>query len=384
MSHAFYMAWRQLIRERGRFLTAITGVAFAVTLIFMQLSFPSGLYESAVRFHSHLNGDLFLYSPQSTRITMTTSFPRRRLYQAMGYPFVEAVSAIYIAKPQWKNPESGRTRDIFVAGFDPKDRVFDLPEVNANLTKLRLPDRVLYDRVSRPEFGPIATLFMQGRPVSAEIAKRRVTVEGLFELGRSFETDGTVLTSDLNFLRLFRTRSPGWIDLGIIRLKPGADMQKAQRAIVSRVLEDVDVLTKQQFIDKEKTYWRSSTPIGYVFAFGVVMGLVVGTVIVYQILFADVSDHLAEYATLKAMGYRDAYLFAVVLSQGVILGVLGYFPGVVVTAGLQHMTIRATGIPMRMGLGTSVFVLGLAVAMCCVSGAIALRKIRTADPAEIF
>jgi putative ABC transport system permease protein len=384
LSHAFYMAWRQLIRDPGRFATALTGVAFAVTLIFMQLGFPHGLYDSAVRFHAHLNGQLFLLSPQSSRITMMTSFPRRRLYQAMGSRFVEAVSAMYVARPQWKNPESGKTRDIFVAGFDPKDRVFDLPEVNAKLAKLQLPDRVLFDRASRAEFGPIVALFKQGKPVSAEIAKRRVTVEGLFELGRSFEIDGTVLTSDLNFLRLFRGRSPGSIDLGIIRLNPDVDVHEAQKAVAARVLEDVEVLTKQQFIDKERTYWRSSTPIGYVFAFGVVMGLVVGVVIVYQILFADVSDHLTEYATLKAMGYRDSHLFAVVLSQGLILALLGYLPGFVVTAGLQRLTVRATGIPMRTEWNTALLVLGLAVAMCCVSGAIALRKIRSADPAEIF
>ena len=144
------------------------------------------------------------------------------------------------------------------------------------------------------------------------------------------------------------------------------------------------VLTRGEYIHREQVYWDTSTPIGYVFTFGVIMGLVVGGIIVYQILFADVSDHLAEYATLKAMGYPNSYLFGVVFQEAVILAVLGYLPGMIISIGLYRLTADATKLPMQMTVPLAVSVVLMATIMCCVSGAIALRKIRSADPAEIF
>jgi DevC protein len=138
--------------------------------------------------------------------------------------------------------------------------------------------------------------------------------------------DGTVLTSDLNFLRIFPQRQKGLIDIGLIKLRPGADAAGIRDAMKEEFPSDVVVLTKQDYIQREKYYWNTSTPIGYVFTFGVIMGFVVGAIIVYQILFADVSDHLAEYATLKAMGYPNRYLFGVVFQEAVLLAVLRLRP----------------------------------------------------------
>jgi putative ABC transport system permease protein len=116
----------------------------------------------------------------------------------------------------------------------------------------------------------------------------------------------------------------------------------------------------------------------------VIIGLTVGGIIVYQILFADVSDHLREYATLKAMGYTNGYLFKVVLQEAVILAVLGFLPGLAASLMLFEMAGEATRLPLQMDASLATLVLGLTVAMCAVSGAIALRKVRSADPAEIF
>jgi putative ABC transport system permease protein len=131
-------------------------------------------------------------------------------------------------------------------------------------------------------------------------------------------------------------------------------------------------------------YWASATPIGYVFTFGVVMGLVVGAVIVYQILFADISDHVPEYATVKAMGYPNRYLAGVVVAEALILAVLGYLPGWAVSWWLYRVTAAATQLPMTLTLGRGLQVLGLAAAMCVTSALLAVRKLRAADPADVF
>jgi len=378
------LAWLQLMREKLRLTVAVAGVAFAVILIFMQLGFRNALFESSTRLHEAFAGDLFLISPQFDFLAQPKSFSRRRLLQALSYPGVESVSPVYLGLSLWKNPESGKTRMIFVAGIDPSDDVLDLPGVREQRDRIRLPDVVLYDRAGRPEFGPIAAAVAAGRPVSAEVGNRRVNVGGLFEMGTSFGVDACIVTSATNFQRLFPSRERGLIDVGVIRLRPGVDPAAVRDALRAEFPRDVLVLTRAEYIQREQTYWDTSTPIGYVFTFGVIIGLVVGGIIVYQILFADVSDHLAEYATLKAMGYPDRYLFGVVFQEAVLLAALGYIPGALITAALYRVAGDATNLPMQLSVPLALYVFALAVAMCCVSGAIALRRIRSADPAEIF
>ena len=378
------LAWLQLMREKLRLAVAVAGVAFAVILIFMQLGFRKALFDSATRLHQAFAGDLFLISPQFDFMAQPKSFSRRRLVQASSHPNVASVSPVYLGLSLWKNPDTGKTRMIFVAGIDPSDDVLDLPGVREQRDLIRLQDVVLYDRAGRPEFGAVVAAVAAGQPVSTEVGNRRITVAGLFEMGTSFGVDACIVTSDTNFLRLFPNRQRGLIDVGVIRLRAGADAPAVRDALRAAFPPDVLVLTRAEYIEREQTYWDTSTPIGYVFTFGVIMGLVVGAIIVYQILFADVSDHLAEYATLKAMAYSNAYLFGVVFQEAGILAVLGYIPGALITAALYRLAGDATKLPMQMTVPLALYVLILAVAMCCVSGAIALRKVRSADPAEVF
>lgn len=380
------LAWLQLTREPSRLLAAVAGVGFAVLLVFMQFGFSGALYASAVRFHTALTGELFLINPKTPYLVLTRQFSRRRLYQTLGFDGVESVSPVYAAVATWQNPYDGSARNIFVLGFDPTDTVLNVPEVNANRHLIRLPDVVLFDEASRPEYGPVAADMKSSKAATlhVEVSNRRITIAGLFRMGTSFGVDGTLITSDLNFLRLFPTREKGLIDIGVIKLRPGVNPEAMRAALAAHLPNDVLVLTKRAFTEREKAYWAQTTPIGFVFAFGATIGLIVGLVIVYQILFADISDHLAEYATLKAMGYTNWYLFAVVFQEATILAVLGYIPGLLISLGLYHLTESATLLPMRMGVNLALMVLALTVGMCGVSGAIALRKVRSADPADVF
>jgi putative ABC transport system permease protein len=379
------LAWLQLSREPLRLAVVVAGVAFAVVLILMQLGFREALFKSAVRYHEALDYDLALLSPKTPFIVYPQSFARGRLYQTLGYEGVAGVTPVYLGQQVWKNPDDlTQTRLIFLVGIDPSRDVLDVAGIDDYWDRVRLADFVLYDRASRPEYGSVVARFEAGQRVMTEVGDRRIEVAGLFELGTSFGIDGSVITSDLNFLRLFPHRSPGAIDLGLVELEPGVDPDAVRDAIAASIPRDVEVLTRADFIAREKAYWDANAPIGYVFLFGVIMGLAVGGVIVYQILFSDVSEHLHEYATLKAMGYRNAYLFSVVLQESIILSLLGYVPGVLVTLGLYSVSEAATGLPLRLTAERAVVVLILTLAMCCISGAIALRKVRSADPAEVF
>jgi putative ABC transport system permease protein len=256
--------------------------------------------------------------------------------------------------------------------------------VQQNLEAIKLPDIVLFDAASRPEFGPVAQQFERGGAVVTEVGNRRIQVGGLFTLGTSFGSDGTIITSDLNFLRLFPQRDRGIIEIGVINLEPDTNPATVIQNLKQQLPEDVKILSKAEYIAFEKQYWQNRTPIGYIFSLGTAMGFIVGTVIVYQILYTDVSDRLPEYATLKAMGYKSSYLLLVVFQEALILAVLGYLPGYGLSLALYALAQNATRLPIAMSLTRAVAVLILTILMCCISGAIAARKLEAADPADIF
>ncbi|MEH1798609.1 ABC transporter permease DevC [Nostoc sp.] len=384
MNQKIPLSWLQLTREKTRLAVALAGIAFADILMFMQLGFRDALYYSNVRFHNSLQGDIVLINSQSNAILAMRSFSQRRLYKALELPAVQSVHPIYLDFTIWKNPVTGRPRSILIFGMNPETNLVNLPGVQENLDKLKLPDVVLFDRSSRVEYGPIAANYDQGKPVTAEVRRRRVKVEGLFTLGASFGADGNLITSDINFLRIFNNRQKGLIDIGLIRLKPGADANVVAQELRKYLPKEVNVLTKSEFIDFERSYWANSTAIGFIFTLGTVMGFIVGTVIVYQILYTEVADHLAEYATLKAIGYTQNYLLTVILQEALLLAVLGYFPGIVFALFMYNSARNATLLPVFMSFERATMVLILTILMCIISGAVAVRKLRSADPADIF
>lgn len=383
MHTPFALAWRQLARERGRLVVALLGTGFAVVLMLMQLGFRDALFESSVRLHERLNGEVFLINRQSQFLVQMKSFTRRRLEQALAVPGVASASGLYLGLSVWKNPRLGILKDITVFAFDPRTPAIDIPEATPQLAKLKIPETVLVDRASRPEYGPIGADFAAGR-LDVELNDRKTTVAGTYVLGTSFGIDGSVITTDLNFHRLFPNRPPSLIDVGVVRVAPGVDPALVRDRLAAALPKDVLVLTKPAYMAREIAYWNVVTPIGYVFNLGVLIGLVVGGIIVSQILFSDVTDHLTEYATLKAMGHGNGYLYAVVLAQAVILAVLGYAPGLALAALVYSVAAKATLLPMTLTAPLALVVLALTVVMCCGAGILALQKLRRVDPAEIF
>ena len=378
------LAWLQLSREKVRLLIAIAGISFADILMFMQLGFKSALLTSAVRLHEEIKGDVFLLHPQSDALISMKSFSARRLQQSLGVEGVKSINYINIGFGLWKNPQDQSTRQIMVVGFNPKEAIFKMPEVENNLDQLRLPDVVLFDDQSRVEFGPIGELYRRGETIRTEVNEREITVGGLFSIGASFGADGNLITSDLNFLRLF-PRDRNLIDMGIITLEenvnPDTVINRLQQKFNSG---DVVVLSREEFVTYEREYWEESTAIGFIFGLGSAMGLIVGIVIVYQILYTDVADHLPEYATLKAMGYTNNYLLVLVFQQALILACIGFLPGLGISTLLYAGAAGATGLPIYMTKSLAIQVYLLTVGMCFLSGAIAVNKLKSADPADIF
>jgi putative ABC transport system permease protein len=378
------LGWLQLKHKPLRLVVALSGIAFAVLLIMMQLGFRSALFESAVRFHERFDYDIALFSPDSVFIVRPQPFSIRRLYQSLGFDSVENVTPVYIFPSVWKNPWNNQRRSIQTIGFNPDEAVLKTPGFLQAKELLRQQDVVIFDRGSRPEFGPVGETFDSGQPVTTEVNDRQIEVVGLFRMGTSFGIDGTIITSDDNWLRLFPGRPRNEIQLGLIKLRQGADAGRIRNELAEYLPDDVLVMTKQQFVQREKDYWNGATPIGYIFAFGAIMGFVVGAIIVYQILFADVSEHLNEYATLRAMGYKNRFVSGIVLQQAAILAVLGYLPGVAIVYWLYGKAAAATSLPLYITQERAITVFLMTLAMCAISGLLAVRKVRRLDPADVF
>lgn len=377
------LAWFQVTRETTRLAVALAGIAFADMLMFVQLGILDSLFDSATKAHQNLQADLVLINPQFQTLFYVKNFPRERLYQTLSNEGVESVRELYINTAQWRNPETRLSRGILVWGIDPANPAFNLPEVNQNLNQLKLLNQALFDQASRPEYGAIPELVKTDGTVEAQVNDQTLQVTGLFTLGTSFGADGNIITSDSTFLTLFPDNQTNQIAVGLIEVKLGADVENVRSRLVAVLPNDVKVATPEEFAQIEKDYWGSQG-IGFIFGLGVGVGFIVGIVIVYQILYSDVSDHLPEYATLKAMGYGDRYLLGILMQEALLLAVLGYIPGFLLAIGLYQIAYAATLLPIAMKLERTVLVLVLTIVMCSISGAISMRKLQSADPADIF
>ncbi|XWK88053.1 MAG: ABC transporter permease DevC [Phormidium sp.] len=378
------LGWLQLTKQKSRLWVAISGVAFADVLMMMQLGFQTALYDSNTRLHQHLDADLVLVNPQGRNLINMSTFPRRRLYQAMSVEGVKSADPLYINMGNWKNPETQKETNVLILGFNPNKPAFDLPEVQQNLHLIKMPDTMLFDEAARGTYQGTIAKVSQGETVNTELERRTINIRGLYKVGASFAADGSLMTSDQNFLMLFPRKSASSVNIGLIELEPGYDPQQVATSLKAYLPSDVKVLTKQELIEFEKNYWSTNTAIGFVFSLGVTMGFLVGVIIVYQVLSTDVNDHIGEYATFKAMGYSHAYFLGVVFEEAVILAILGFVPGVAVSLGMYRLTRVATNLPMYMTIARALQVLILTMIMCAISGVIATRKLQAADPADMF
>lgn len=378
------LGWLQLKHKKGQFILAILGVAFADILMLMQMGFQGALFQSSVRIHETLDADIVLSSPQIRNLLYPNEFSRRRLYQALDIPGVLSVNPLYIVLANWKHPTTKKRGMMLLLGADPSRSFTTRPDINQNLGLLKIPDTLLFDQKTRGDYQAALNDFARNKSISTEIKGYKQEIRGLFSIGSSFGVDGSVVTSIETFLRLHPRRGAGNISLGLLKISTGSEPNQIAQKLRKKLPNDVNVYTLQEFVEFEKNYWATNTPIGFIFRLGVVMGFIVGVILVYQVLSTDVNSHIQEYATFRAMGYRQRYLLGIVLEQAIILAVLGFIPGLTISSILYYLTQQATNLPIYLSMSRAISTLMNTIFMCLVSGAIATRKLQSADPADIF
>jgi putative ABC transport system permease protein len=389
------LSWLNLTHNKGRFALSLAGVGFAVVLMFVEAGFYNALLDSTVALIDRFHADLVIVSKVKTTLQAWGGAPRRRLTQALGVPGVADVSPLYLegVRSVWRSERTGRRRVIRALGVDPDNPALNVPELGPSPADLRLPDHALFDRAAssvygRPDVGTRGD----------QVAGRHVDLSGTFRIGTDFVYEGNAVVGESAFAHFFPARTGSAlrdVEVGMVRLAAGANPAEVKQRLTQALRsgigtpqnsggDDVMVMTKDEFREQERSYWRTSTPVGFVFGLGLVMGLIVGVVICYQVLATDVADHLPEFATLKAMGYSDRFLAGIVLKQALLLAVVGFIPGVVLGGLLYLILGQLTGLPLLLTVPRAGVVLLLTVLMCSASGVLTVRKLRSADPADLF
>ncbi|MFN6517155.1 MAG: ABC transporter permease DevC [Nostoc sp. CreGUA01] len=380
------LAWLQLTRYKLRLLVAVVGIAFAAILIFMQLAFLDSLYDSQTALHTRLVADLILINPEMKTLANTREFPRQYLYRTLNFSEVDSVNYVYHGQHSFKYGNVSAGKGIILLGINPDNCPFEIPNFDRVAHLLKTRGVILFDRNSNlKEYGNILNDLESGKSVAAEIGDLKVWISGLVNFaGASFADDGNVITSSTTFNYLLPIRSANNINIGLIKLKSGVNQKAIAKKISTQLPASVKVMTRQEFIDYEKHYWATSAPIGFIFSTGVFVGFLVGVIIVYQILYGEVSDHLPDYAVLKARGYKHRYFLNILFQEALILAVLGYIPGLIVSVGLYEIVKDATALPMYMTFPRASLVLLLTIIMCFTSGSITMNKLKDANPADLF
>jgi putative ABC transport system permease protein len=372
------LAWKNILHNKIRTFLAISGLGFAIVMIFLQLGFYGAVKNTADSIFSKLTFDLILVSPNYEWIGSSKTFPRERLYQVSSLREVVGANSLYVERSKWRNPDTRFKRNLLVIGFNPKDQPFKTEKIYKQLEAVKKIDSVLIDRLSFPIIGPfdIGTI--------TENENRKTQIGGQFDWGVGFAADGTAIVSDQNFLRIFPDASLDKISLGLISISKGIPLEDARNRLIDVLPSDIQVLTREEMIKVELGYWLDVTATGPIFAAGVVVAFIVGMVVLYQILSTEISNNLREYATLKAIGYPNGYFSWMVIQHGTWIALLGFVPAYGLSFLLYDLTRWATFLPIYMTPFRTFFVLGLSIMMCVSSAYLSLRKIKMADPAELF
>ncbi len=384
-SNAAALARANLGHRPARFVIAAGGVGFAVFLMLVEMGFLTCVFDSQIQLVERFDADLVVVDRFKESAYIGQPFDRSRLYAALGDTAVASVHPVYLQEygGRWESSSSRSEHPIVVLGIDPAAPALAIPELEPLLDSLKQPHTVAVDSLARDYFGPL----QEG--VVAEINDRRFRIVGTFELGPNFRADGHVVVSSTSFAQTFPLDAEGRpslerVEFGLVRLHPGHDPDAAAARIGRRLPPDVKVLTKAGMVATVQQYWQREQPIGSVFGIGMAVGFIIGVVICYQILFTDVSDLLPQFATLKAVGYRDRFLLQVVVAQALYLSLAGFIAGTIGALGVYSFLQAQTGILMRLTLFRGGLVLAMTVTMCLGAGTLAARRAMAADPAELF
>lgn len=389
-STAMPLGAQQLKRQRTSTLLSLAGVTASLLVIFAQLGIERAVYESSVRLHRMVAGDLVVVPYGFKSMQLHAEVPVAVTDIVETNPSVAGTSPFWFGVMSIVHPGMSTSRRIAWYAIDVERPAIDVPGLRENLYKLRETRRILYDRASRPYFGNLAEDTEAGKevpvlgPPDNRGLLRQLFVVGTFALGPNVLNDGSILMSEQSMAEVF---GAWWSDRPAfiaIRLVPGADPVAVQRQLNRALVGRGEAITIHEFEKRERGYWSGETPVGYITDLGFVMGVMIGMVFIYYAQYQIIRFYLPEYAILKSLGY-GWWFFLFMIGQ---IGAAIITPAFVLSFTLGRMVYGATEaamhLGMTMGLREMVVALVACVIMTVVSSLFAIRRLWKVDPIMLF
>ena len=371
------LAWANVVSNKSRTAASLSGVSFAILLLFMQLGFYDICFRSSTMIYDQLDFDVALVSSHYAHLRASNTLALRRVYQARTVPGVASAVPLYVANGLIRNPVSRSRREVVVMGVAPEDDPFSLPAIRAALPRLKRDDTAIMDVLTGAGYDRVIV----GN--ATELDDRRIEIVGTYAYGTGFIGDASIIISDRTLSRVYGVPLNS-VSVGLVKLAPGADADEVVRRLAEVMPSDVRVWRRELLEASEQNFFVRQRPLGVMFSSGVLLAFAVGAVILYQVLSSEITNKLKEYATLKAMGYTNGYMHFVVVQQAAYFALLGYLPAVAIAMVMYRSLQAVTNLPMGMTWARVFFVLALSVVMCSGAGMLASLKAARTDPAELF
>lgn len=379
------LAWANTTEDVGRLVVRCTGITFAVLLMFMQTGFRNALFDSNVRIAEVTDADFVIRTRTRFMLSSGQTMPFDKIIAARNVPGVADAQPVYFENVVSHLRKTGRpSRRIRVISCYLESPIFKGLRINRFAKSLQGPATAIADKKSKKMFQFDESTCSESSWYG-ELFGKQIRIVGCFDLGIDFSNDGNLFMTPANFARYFPHRGiDEVVDYGLIAIDEGVDRQQVKMNLKRILGPHVIVDSKSEFLESEREFWGKSTPIGLIFNFGTIIGFVVGLIICYQVLATDIGDHMAEFATFKAMGFPTSFFTTLVVVQALFMAIISFLPGMLITLMIFGFVNTYSGLIMFLNLERATLVLGLTMAMCVVSGIIALQKLLSSDPANLF
>lgn len=367
--------------------SAAAGICFANVLVFFQMGLLNAVYQSQERPYSLLDGDIVLASNLFTRLSQAPDILKADVMRAQGLEGIEKVSALTIGSGRVLVLPNGYTTTAQLYAIDPSNSALNPVRAKLDLRAIDLYERAAIDRLSRPLYlKNVADMLAKNKEYQTNLGNGRLFINSTASVGSTFAADYSLVMSNDNLMNYSPGHNPDLVSIGVAKIKKGYSTQRILKALIDLYPKgySIQVHTVPQIAAIESTYWRKHTSLSFIFGLGVVVGFAVSGIILYQILYSDVISHIAEYATLLALGYTKAFIARTVFSQAILLTLMAFPFAIGMSVTLYALLSKATNLLIYMTASRAVIVLILGSLTSVLSGYFATGQLRKADPSTLY
>jgi putative ABC transport system permease protein len=370
------LAWKIVWHDKVRFLITVSGVGFAVALVFVQVGLFRGLLANASVTIERADADLLVTARNAPNVDLASAFSETYVQRVRSVPGVARADNLIVWVVRASQP-GGATEEAVIYALENFAR-WGLPwsVLEGDPADLRRGKFVMIDELARKRFGAIAV------GDHREFNGQRLKVIGRTSGALSFTTMPIAFVDYRVAQSLMRQELHGRSNYILVKLESGADPERAC-AEIRRRLPHNDVWLRTEWAARARAYWTDTTGLGLNMVMTIVLGGIVGVVVVAQTLYTSTIEHLSEFAIVKAIGGRNSDVLAVIAKQAVIAALIGYALGLAITNAARP-AVRALDLKLDVSLGFGAAVFLGTVGLCLAASAVSFRRVARLDPAVVF